>query len=181
MEPDLEPRRRPENLRKPTSQPTKVRPQTFDRPVAVTVNEEPGVSYARQVCLFMGVILFFVGLIGFVMDNFLAAHLSYVHNVIHVISGILAVGFGYYGLQAAKNFSYTFAAIYGLLGVAGFIVGTQGMSTVGHIGEDRFLWKIRPEVLELGTTDHVIHILVAAIFLAGAIYTSKRKPKASLQ
>lgn len=181
MEPDLEPRRRPENLRKPTPKPTTGRPQTFERPVAVTVNEEPGISYARQVCLFMGVILFSVGLIGFVMDNFLGAHLSYVHNVIHVVSGLLAIGFGYYGLQAAKNFSYTFGVIYGLLGVAGFIVGTQGLSTVGHIGEDRFLWKIRPEVLEFGTTDHIIHLLVAGIFIAGAMYVSKRKPKASLR
>ncbi|MFS4457643.1 DUF4383 domain-containing protein [Bdellovibrio sp. HCB2-146] len=178
MEPNIEPRRRPENLRTPppTPQQSPGRPPSL-RPTAVTTTKgEPAVSYTRQVCLFMGVILFGVGLIGFVMDNFLGAHLSYAHNIIHVVSGILAIGFGYYSHLAAKNYSYTFGAIYGLLGIIGFVVGQPGMPTVGRIAEDRFLWRIRPEVLEFGTADHIIHLLIAAIFIAGALYTGKRRP-----
>lgn len=189
MEPNLEPRRRDQ---KPESQqlreeyreqqrprPHQLRETPIDRPTVVTVNEEIGQYYVRLTCLFMGVVLLSIGLIGFVMDNFLMAHLSYSHSLIHVVTGVLALGFGYYSNEAARIFSYAAGALFGILGIAGFIVGQRAMSTVGHIGEDQFLWVIQREVLEFGTADHILHLLYAAVFIAGALFVIRRRNTAT--
>lgn len=180
MEPNLEPRRRQE---RPPQRPfiqDKIQEQKFrqaplERPSVVTVNEERGVDYVRPTCLIMGVVLVSFGLIGFVMDNFLAAHFSYSHSLIHVVVGVLALGFGYYSTEAARIFSYAAGTVFGGLGIIGFIAGTRGMSTVGHIGEDQFLWVIQREVLEFGVADHVLHLLYAVAFFAGALLVMRRR------
>jgi uncharacterized membrane protein YwzB len=123
----------------------------------------------------MGVILLSIGLIGFVMDNFLMAHLSYSHSLIHVVAGVLAIGFGYYSNQAARVYSYAAGAVFGILGIAGFIVGQRAMSTLGHIGEDQFLWVVQQNVLEFGTADHILHLLYAVVFFAGALFVVRRR------
>ncbi|MNL00009.1 hypothetical protein D3C87_1204270 [compost metagenome] len=184
MEPNLEPRRRDQ---KPQSQqreeyreqqrprPQQLRETPIERPSAVTVNEEIGQYYVRLTCLFMGVVLLSIGLIGFVMDNFLMAHFSYSHSLIHVVTGVLALGFGYYSNEAARIYSYAAGALFGILGIAGFFVGQRAMSTVGHIGEDQFLWVIQREVLEFGTADHILHLLYAVVFFAGALFVIRRR------
>lgn len=176
MEPNLEPRRRQERPpQRPFIQEQKLREAPISRPSIVTVNEDRGPDYVRPVCLIMGVVLISIGLIGFVMDNFLAAHLSYSHSLIHVVVGVLALGFGYYSNEAARIFSYAAGTVFAGLGIIGFIAGSPGMSTVGHIGEDRFLWVIQREVLEFGVTDHVLHLLYAAVFFAGALFVMRRR------
>ncbi|XGC80050.1 DUF4383 domain-containing protein [Bdellovibrio bacteriovorus] len=132
-------------------------------------------SYAQEVCVVLGATSVVIGLIGFVADNFLGAHLSYTHNVIHVVSGAMAMWFGFDSLANAKRFSVIFGAIYGALGILGFIIGTSGIPSHGAIHPDRFLWKPAPDVLEFGTTDHILHIFIAASFLIGAIFTFKRR------
>lgn len=134
-------------------------------------------NYSQEVCVFMGVILVVFGLIGFVVDDMLGAHLSYTHNAIHVASGALALWFGFDSLKTAKIFSYTFGTIYGLLGVLGFALGKSGVATMGTIAEDRYLWKVLPTALELGTADHILHILFGATFLLAASLTFKRLQK----
>jgi preprotein translocase subunit Sss1 len=181
MEPNLEPRRRdqkPQNrqLRDQPREPQNLRRETpVERPSVVTVNQEPGQYYVRVTCLFMGVVLLCIGLVGFVMDNFLMAHLTYSHSLIHVVAGVLALGFGYYSNQAARIFSYAAGAVFGILGIAGFIVGQRAMSTVGHIGEDQFLWVLQPETLVFGTADHILHLLYAVVFFAGALFFLRRR------
>ncbi|MEN0060164.1 MAG: hypothetical protein AAGB31_15100 [Bdellovibrio sp.] len=128
---------------------------------------EPKRNFCREVCVTLGVCLLTIGLVGFVMDNFLGAHLSYAHNFVHLIPGALAVWFGVEGLSKAKTFSIVFGIFYTALGIAGFALGQQGLPTIGSIHEDAFLWKVIPQVLELGMTDHIIHVLVGAAFLFG--------------
>lgn len=131
-------------------------------------------NYAQEVSVVMGASLLIIGLLGFVMDNLFGAHLSYSHNVIHVITGALAVWFGFNSVTTAKRFSYIFGVFYGALGLLGFVAGVPGMPTVGSINEDRFLWRIVPETLELGTADHSMHIIFAAIFILGAALSFKK-------
>jgi vacuolar-type H+-ATPase subunit I/STV1 len=185
MEPNLEPRRRNQEPQRPEFKkqtrdhlkhsPQSLRETPIAHPSVVTVNEEPGQVYVRVTCLFMGVILLSIGLIGFVMDNFLMAHLSYSHSLIHVVAGVLALGFGYYSNQAARVYSYAAGTVFGVLGIAGLIVGQRGMSTLGHIGEDRFLWVVQKDVLEFGTADHILHLLYAMVFFAGALFVLRRR------
>lgn len=64
-------------------------------------------------------------------------------------------------LSAARTFCLVFGAVYLLLGVAGFLLGTGG---------ERMLHVI-PGTLEFGTMDHVIHVLLGGIFLIGGLMT----------
>ena len=98
-------------------------------------------------------------------------HLSLAHTVIHLVSGALAIWFGTtkVSLGAAKSFAITFGLVYGLLGVAGFLLGQPGTAHVGP--EDARMWALIPGQLELGTMDHIVHIVLGAAFLIGGLTT----------
>ncbi|HEX2123634.1 MAG TPA: DUF4383 domain-containing protein [Thermoanaerobaculia bacterium] len=129
---------------------------------------------ANKVCTILGIVFILVGIIGFVAPGLLGAHLSLAHNVVHLVSGAVALWLGLKGTpSAAKTFCLVFGAVYLLLGVAGFVAGGDGNVTAGVPGpaHDTRLLKVLPGQLELGTMDHVIHILLGAIFLIGAFGT----------
>ena len=83
-------------------------------------------------------------------------HLSPLHNLVYLLSGALAI---YFGLKAtpiaARTFCRVFGALYVLLGLAGFFAGGQG-----------YILTIIPGTLVLGTMDHLVHLLLGAIFLS---------------
>ncbi len=133
----------------------------------------PIMNPVRVMCLALGISLFSLGLIGFVVRDLAQAHLSYWHNMIHVATGFGAVIVGYLGYQVSRYFSLVFGTVYGLLGVVGFMVGQRVIPGTGNLTEDSRLWVLRPEVLEFGTADHIIHICIAALFLFGAYLGSK--------
>lgn len=117
---------------------------------------------AKTICKLLGVVFLLVGIIGFVKADLLGAHLTMAHNLVHIVSGIIALYFGFAGtLSGARAFSLVFGAVYLLLGVVGYIMGT---------GDDRML-TIIPDQLMLGTRDHLIHILIGVLFLIGALAT----------
>ena len=117
---------------------------------------------AKTVCKILGVVLLLVGVCGFVAPTLLGAHLSPAHNVVHLLSGVLALYFGFAGtLSAAKMFSLVFGVVYLALGILGMALGA---------GEQR-MWDVGP--LHLGTADHGIHILLGVIFLAGGLFTKR--------
>ena len=117
---------------------------------------------AKTVCKILGVVFLLVGLIGFVSPNLLSAHLSPVHNVVHIVSGAIALYFGFAGtLAGAKTFSLVFGVVYLALGILGMALGT---------GEDR-MWMLGP--LHFGQADHGIHVLLGVIFLAGGLFTKR--------
>ena len=113
---------------------------------------------ARTVCKLLGLVLLLVGIAGFThyLDS-LGAHLNQAHNLVHIVSGLLALYFGFSGTaSAARSFCLVFGIVYLLLGVAGWFLGT-GAEHIFKIGE----------LLTLGKVDHIIHVLVGAVFLAG--------------
>ena len=117
---------------------------------------------AKTVCKILGVVFLLVGVIGFVNERFLGAHFTAAHNLVHIVSGVIALYLGFAGsLAAAKTFSLVFGLVYLGLGVFGFAAG---------VGPDR-IWDLR--VLELGQVDHGIHILLGVVFLAGGLFTKK--------
>ena len=117
---------------------------------------------AKTVCKILGVVFLLVGLIGFVAPNLLGAHLTPVHNVVHIVSGAIALYFGFAGtLSGAKAFSLVFGVVYLALGILGMALGTA---------PDR-MWMVGP--LHLGQADHGIHVLLGVIFLAGGLFTKK--------
>lgn len=117
---------------------------------------------AKTVCKVLGVVFLLVGCVGFIAPNLLGAHLTPPHNVVHIVSGVIALYFGFAGsLSAAKAFSLVFGVVYMALGILGMAMGT---------GESR-MWMVGP--LSLGQADHGIHILLGVIFLAGGLFTKK--------
>jgi hypothetical protein len=108
------------------------------------------------------VVFLLVGVVGFVAPTFLGAHLSPAHNAVHIVSGVIALYFGFAGtLSGAKTFCLVFGVVYLALGVLGFGLGTP---------PDR-MWMLGP--LHFGQADHGIHSLLGIIFLAGGLFTKK--------
>jgi hypothetical protein len=120
---------------------------------------ENGVVMAKTVAKIMGVALLLVGILGFthVLDP-LGAHIGpgyAAHNLVHLVSGVLALYFGFAGtLGGAKTFCTVFGLVYLLLGIVGL-----GMGVI-HLGP-----------LMLGKVDHGIHLIVGALFLVGGLIT----------
>ena len=52
---------------------------------------------AKTVCKILGVVFVLVGLCGFAAPGLLGAHLTPVHNVVHIVSGLIALYFGFAG------------------------------------------------------------------------------------
>lgn len=114
---------------------------------------------AKTVCRILGVVLLLVGICGFVAPTLLGAHLNLAHNVVHIASGAIALYFGFAGSPgAARTFCLAFGVIYALLGLAGWFAGTgpEHMFSVGS-------------ALMLGKVDHLIHVGLGIVFLAGGL------------
>ena len=117
---------------------------------------------AKTVCKILGVVLLLVGVVGFAAPGLLGAHLNMAHNVVHIVSGAIALYFGFAGtLSAAKTFCLVFGVVYLALGILGMAMGEA---------PDR-MWMVGP--LELGQADHGIHILLGVVFLAGGLFTKR--------
>jgi Domain of unknown function (DUF4383) len=129
---------------------------------------------AKTVCTLVGVVFIVVGIAGFLNDHLLDTHLSTAHNIVHLASGLLALYFGTKGsLSQAKMFALIFGIVYAGLGVAGFLAhGAENNPSAGVPGPpDERMLKVLPGMLELGTRDHLIHIVIGALFLLAALAT----------
>lgn len=129
---------------------------------------------ARTICKLLGAVFVLVGLCGFIAPGLMGTHLSVLHNVVHLASGAVALYLGFSGsLAACRLFCLAFGAVYLLLGILGFALGTNTAVTAGMPGmtPDPNLWKLIPGQLEFGRMDHIIHVLLGIIFLIGGFMT----------
>jgi uncharacterized protein DUF4383 len=111
---------------------------------------------AKIACKILGGVLILVGVVGFFAHNLLGIHLTPFHNIIHLVTGAIALYFGFAGTsEAAHMFSRIIGVIYLLLGILGFII--PGMIE---------------RILQIHTTtesvnlipDNIVHMLVGAVF-----------------
>jgi hypothetical protein len=133
---------------------------------------------AKTLCKLLGIVFILVGIVGFLAPGLLGMHLSLAHNLVHIISGALALYFGYAGsLSGARLFCIVFGIVYLLLGVVGFLAGGSGAHTVAgvpathHGSGDSSLFAALPGTLELGSMDHIVHLLLGIVFLVGGFMT----------
>lgn len=127
---------------------------------------------AKRIATIMGIVFLLVGIVGFVAPGVGGFHLSTAHNLIHIISGAVSLYFGLAGtLSAARLFCIIFGVVYGLLGVAGFVLGKSDTPSMPGMAADDRLFKVLPGTLELGTSDHTFHILLGIIFLIAGFLT----------
>jgi len=117
---------------------------------------------AKTVCKILGVVLLLIGVCGFALPNLMGLHLSLAHNLIHIVSGAVALYFGFAGtLSGAKGFCLILGVVYLALGILGVALGHP---------PDR-MWMVGG--LHFGQVDHFIHSLLGIIFLAGGLFTKK--------
>lgn len=115
---------------------------------------------AKTIATILGAGFLLVGIIGFIAPDLMGMHLSMAHNIVHLVSGALALWIGIAGSYgAARSFCFFFGLVYGLLGVLGFLMGA---------GPDR-MFTVIPDQLMLGRMDHIIHIVLGGLFLIGAL------------
>jgi len=131
---------------------------------------------AKTICKIMGVVFILVGIVGFLAPGLLGMHLSLTHNLVHLISGALALYFGFAGsLSGARLFCIVFGVVYLLLGVAGFLLGHGGahsasLGVPAHTSDSSLLAAL-PGSLELASMDHIVHVLLGLVFLVGGFLT----------
>jgi hypothetical protein len=118
---------------------------------------------AKTVCKILGVVFLLVGIAGFFAPTLLGAHLTPPHNLVHIVSGVIALYFGFAGsLGGAKGFCLVFGIVYLALGLLGmFVFGDPAMDRMWHV----------VGILSLAKVDHLIHVLLGLIFLAGGLFT----------
>ncbi|HEX6159258.1 MAG TPA: DUF4383 domain-containing protein [Thermoanaerobaculia bacterium] len=128
---------------------------------------------ANRIATILGIGFIAVALLGFVMPDLLGMHLSMTHHIIHLVTGLVSLWIGLKGsVSAAKTFCLVFGLVYAGLGIAGFVLGAQGSPTGDVPGPaDARLLRVIPGVLELGTMDHIVHILLGAIYVLGGLAT----------
>ena len=129
---------------------------------------------AKTIATLLGVVFILVGIVGFLAPGLMGMHLSTAHNLVHLVSGAVSLYFGMKAtLAGARLFCIVFGAVYGLLGVAGFLFGGPGEHTIGGIthGSDSRLLSVIPGTLEFATMDHTFHVLLTVIYLLGGFLT----------
>lgn len=92
---------------------------------------------AKTTAILIGLIFLAVGLLGFVSNPIVGVsdnvifHADTVHNVVHIVSGVLFVLIALAAPRSAAGFMKFFAVVYLLIGILGFVsVGTDGVGKV---------------------------------------------------
>ena len=113
---------------------------------------------AKTLCKVGGLIFLILGLAGFAAPNLFGFHLTPIHNVIHIVTGVIALYLGFAGSYAgAKSFCLAFGVIYLLIAIIGFMAPDTLASILGHSG---------PMTSAELMPDNVFHLLVGIVFLA---------------
>jgi hypothetical protein len=126
-----------------------------ERAMSIRKQEKKNIMITKTLT-FGGVLLLMLGLMGFAATGFMGMHLSLLHIVMLLLSGALAIYFGLKGsLVAGRSFCLVLGAVYGLLGLVGFLAG----------GKD-YTFTIIPGALVLGMMDHVFNLILGTVFLS---------------
>jgi Domain of unknown function (DUF4383) len=115
---------------------------------------------AKTICKLLGLALLLVGLLGFthLLDS-LGFHLTTYHNAVHVVSGLIALYFGFAGSAGgARGFCLLFGLVYLALGVCGFL-----------FGDSAHIWHVIDDLLMFGRRDDALHVVLGVVFLAGGL------------
>jgi hypothetical protein len=111
---------------------------------------------ARNVCRISGVALLLFGLIGFAWPTVLGLHLTPIHNIVHLLTGLIALYVSFATrIAAARIFCLLFGIGYLLLASAGLVAPGLVASMLGH----------GPLTAGELTRDNAVHALLGALLL----------------
>src|SRR2546429_2145866 len=110
---------------------------------------------AKTVCKILGVVFVIVGVAGFAAPTLLGAHLNPAHNLVHIVSGALALYFGFAGSAgAARGFFILLRPVFPLPGGWRWFFG-PGPAPMFYVSTPPLLAQM----------EHIIHPLPGGIFL----------------
>jgi hypothetical protein len=121
---------------------------------------------AKTLCKIFGVVFVLIGIAGFLRGNLLGAHLTPVHNIVHLLTGAISLYFGFAGSDsAARSFCQIFGVIYLLLGVVGFV------------RPDVIASIIQAHGVEAGglAPDNITHVVLGAVFLIVGLLPAQKQ------
>lgn len=122
---------------------------------ATQTRQNDGIDNVQMaVALLFGAVLALVGALGPALagseSNLIIFVRNYLHDAIHLLSGLAGIGAGYYaGGKYAAAYNKTLGAVYALVMVLGFVF-------VGLFAE----------LIALNTADNFLHLALALVFLA---------------
>ena len=121
----------------------------------------------RLITNILGVVFILVGLVGFANHHLMGMHLTTLHNILHLVTGVIALYLGIKGTdRAVRMWCRGFGIAYALLGLIGFAFGGDAFTIKGFMGQygDNVM-KLIPGHLELGRGDHIMHVILGVLFL----------------
>lgn len=86
---------------------------------------------AKTVTIILGIFFLLIGILGFIpsvtVDGMLfrVFHVNLAHNIIHLVTGVIALYCGFTSYCASKYFLKVFGIIYGIVAILGFVYGDQ--------------------------------------------------------
>ncbi len=106
----------------------------------------------------MGIVFIIIGLLGFFSNGEVLGifHVDALHNVVHLVTGILALYFARKGESSARSFALVFGIIYGLIAIIGFF--TTGDKLLG--------------ILAIDSADNYLHLVLAIILIVAGLKKS---------
>lgn len=120
----------------------------------------------RTMAIIFGLAFLLVGILGFVPsatpNGMLLGifHVNMIHNIIHLVTGAIALWVGLQSAHSARQFFRIFGIIYAAVTVLGFIYGDKDI--LGYIANN--------------SADNWLHLAVSVISLYfGFIYNDSRK------
>lgn len=104
----------------------------------------------KTIVTILGIVFVVIGVLGFFNDPLLGIFdVDGTHNVIHLLSGVLALGAVGMGMDATRTYAKVFGVVYGLVAVLGFLM--PGDMILGLFASN--------------IADDVLHVVLAVVFL----------------
>ena len=117
---------------------------------------------AKLVCKILGIFFVVVGTVVLI----LGANVDKYHFGLHVIHGLIAIGFGFFAsMNQAKVFCVISGILYLTIALPGFFVGDPAMHREWHIGP-----------MHLNVADHIFHTVLGLGLLVVGALTKKKVP-----
>jgi len=115
-------------------------------------------NFVKTVTWVLGIVLTLVGILGFFNDPVLGIfEVDGIHNVVHLLSGVIALGAAASGESYARLYLIVFGIVYGLVTVLGFVMvdNVLGLITVN-------------------TADNYLHAAIAIVCLGVGLGSGKK-------
>jgi hypothetical protein len=105
---------------------------------------------AKTIVMVLGVVFVLIGVLGFFNDPILGLfEVDLVHNIVHLLSGVVALFMASMGESSAKTFAKVFGIVYGLVAILGFVMGAGEL-----LG-----------IMQINSADNWLHVLLTVVFL----------------